>query len=200
MNHIEAATINELYEAAIEKRRGEERSSRWVAILGLRPMREGNQWLFLYGENRQEGVSGVGDTPEAAAEAFDFAMTQHSGTNVGALKEQPMNKAETTEVMHAFADCLRILYKEAGIEIPDKFYPGREAKRLKLNLTGFGRYPCGCFAGVGDDLQKCPTHAASCPICGAPEVGSKGPLTTYECGSTDYDQREGTFKRGLGCE
>lgn len=84
MDHIQAATVNELYAAAIDKRRGDERKSRWVVALGLEPMRDGDQWLFLWGENLQEGVSGFGDTPEAAAEAFDFAMTQRSGTNVGA--------------------------------------------------------------------------------------------------------------------
>lgn len=111
-----------------------------------------------------------------------------------------MNKSETTDVMHAFADCLRILYKDAGIEIPAEFYPEKEAERLKLVLLGYKKYPCGCFAGVGSGVPaECPTHGVSCPLCGAPEVDSEGPRTTYECGSSDYDQREGTFQRSSGC-
>lgn len=85
MDHIQVATINELFAAAIDKRRGYERRSRWVVVLGLEPMREGDQWMFLWGENLQEGVSGFGDTPESAAEAFDFAMVQRSGTSVPAV-------------------------------------------------------------------------------------------------------------------
>lgn len=34
---------------------------------------DGNVWVALYGENLMEGVSGFGDTPEAAAHAFDLA-------------------------------------------------------------------------------------------------------------------------------
>jgi len=41
-----------------------------------------------------------------------------------------MNKTETTEVMHTFADCLRLLYTEAGLEIPAEFDPEVEAPRL----------------------------------------------------------------------
>lgn len=32
-----------------------------------------------------------------------------------------------------------------------------------------------------------------CPNCGSPEVESNTPRTTYACGSSDYDQRPGTF-------
>lgn len=41
-----------------------------------------------------------------------------------------MNKTETTEVMNTFADCLRLLYTEAGLEIPAEFDPDTEAARL----------------------------------------------------------------------
>jgi hypothetical protein len=34
-----------------------------------------------------------------------------------------------------------------------------------------------------------------CPGCGAKEVESNTPRTTYACGSSDYDQRPGTFKQ-----
>lgn len=33
-----------------------------------------------------------------------------------------------------------------------------------------------------------------CPGCGAEEVEADTPLTTYACGSKDYDQRPGTFR------
>lgn len=39
----------------------------------------------------------------------------------------------------------------------------------------------------------------SCPVCGASEVASNGPRITYACGSSDYDQRPGTFKQASSC-
>lgn len=38
-----------------------------------------------------------------------------------------------------------------------------------------------------------------CPKCGATEVDSMTPRTTYFCGSSDYDQRPGTFKQSDDC-
>jgi hypothetical protein len=38
-----------------------------------------------------------------------------------------------------------------------------------------------------------------CPKCGAPEVDWNGPATHYKCGSSDYDQRPGTFKQSIAC-
>lgn len=35
----------------------------------------------------------------------------------------------------------------------------------------------------------------TCPNCNAPEVAASTPRTTYACGSSDYDQRPGTFER-----
>lgn len=37
------------------------------------------------------------------------------------------------------------------------------------------------------------TAEMTCPICGAPEVMADTPRTVYACGSSDYDQRPGTF-------
>lgn len=39
-----------------------------------------------------------------------------------------------------------------------------------------------------------------CPACGAEEVESNTPRTTYACGSSDYDGRPGTFQPGDKCE
>lgn len=37
---------------------------------------DGNQWCALYGENLAEGVSGFGDSPDAAMWAFDRAWNE----------------------------------------------------------------------------------------------------------------------------
>lgn len=39
---------------------------------------DGNQWCALYGDNLQDGVCGFGDTPEAAAAAFDKAWNSQT--------------------------------------------------------------------------------------------------------------------------
>lgn len=43
------------------------------------------------------------------------------------------------------------------------------------------------------------TKPGCCPNCGASEVEHFGPHTKYECGSTDYAQRPGTFKLAEHC-
>lgn len=44
-----------------------------VALLGLKPSRDGNMWCFLWGENLTEGVAGFGATIRAAAADFQRA-------------------------------------------------------------------------------------------------------------------------------
>lgn len=39
----------------------------------------------------------------------------------------------------------------------------------------------------------------SCQECGAEEVESLSPRTMYACGSSDYDQQQGTFHKGSKC-
>ncbi|QGY75120.1 hypothetical protein CF8_0064 [Aeromonas phage CF8] len=39
-----------------------------------------------------------------------------------------------------------------------------------------------------------------CPKCKAKEVEKSHPRTYYKCGSSDYDQRSGTFKQGKDCK
>ena len=41
-------------------------------MLGLIPIRDGNQWCVLYGENLQVGIAGFGDSPDKAMENFDM--------------------------------------------------------------------------------------------------------------------------------
>jgi hypothetical protein len=50
-------------------------------------------------------------------------------------------------------------------------------------------------ATVGENRQ-----GELCPSCGAPEVEANTPWTVYACGSKDYDQRPGTFKKGENCK
>jgi hypothetical protein len=38
-----------------------------------------------------------------------------------------------------------------------------------------------------------------CPWCGAPEIESDSPRTTYSCGSLCYDQRDGTWQQSALC-
>lgn len=42
--------------------------------------RDGNLWCALFGENLQEGVSGFGETPWKAMDAFDRAWQEPGGT------------------------------------------------------------------------------------------------------------------------
>ncbi len=51
-----------------------ERSRTWVAVLGLKPFRDGNKYCFLWGPNIQDGVCGFGETPEKAVYAFEEEM------------------------------------------------------------------------------------------------------------------------------
>ena len=72
-----------------------------------------------------------------------------------------MNKAETSEVMNAFADCLRLLYQKAGLKIPEAFDPSKEAERLACVLNGYVEYQCGCLAGPLEVPNYCPIHGPS---------------------------------------
>lgn len=42
-----------------------------AVILGLVPVKDGNQWCVLYGDNLQVGIAGFGDTPYKAMLAFE---------------------------------------------------------------------------------------------------------------------------------
>lgn len=44
-----------------------------------------------------------------------------------------------------------------------------------------------------DDFQRCPK-------CGAKEIEANTPRTVYACGSSDYDQRPGTFTQSFTCQ
>jgi hypothetical protein len=42
-----------------------------AVILGLVPVKDGNQWCVLYGENLQVGIAGFGETLYKAMQAFE---------------------------------------------------------------------------------------------------------------------------------
>lgn len=73
--------LHPLRQAAEEDLDAARRRNHWAVILGLRPLRDGNQWCFVWGENIQEGVAGFGSTPEDAVVAFDSAMGQCGGSS-----------------------------------------------------------------------------------------------------------------------
>ena len=39
-----------------------------------------------------------------------------------------------------------------------------------------------------------------CPHCGSEEIDAMTPVTVYACGSSDYDRRPNTFKKGNKCK
>ena len=41
---------------------------------------------------------------------------------------------------------------------------------------------------------------SGCPVCGAEEISAMTPRTVYKCGSSDYDQRPGTFNQSDQCK
>jgi hypothetical protein len=50
-------------------------------------------------------------------------------------------------------------------------------------------------AEPSDDPVPEPSERQKCPNCAAPEVDASTPRTVYACGSSDYDQRPGTFEQ-----
>lgn len=66
-----------------------------------------------------------------------------------------------------------------------------------MNNPEFKIEPGKCGAGSrsgGTEMSD------TCPMCGAPEVDAFQPRTVYACGSSDYDQRPGTFQQGDVCQ
>lgn len=45
-----------------------------------------------------------------------------------------------------------------------------------------------------------PSREDRCPECGASEVEANTPRTVYGCGSSDYDQRPGSFTQSETCQ
>jgi len=49
------------------------------------------------------------------------------------------------------------------------------------------------------DLVTNSPDGSNCPNCGFVEVDASASRTFYACGSSDYDQRPGTFVKGVNC-
>lgn len=43
-------------------------------------------------------------------------------------------------------------------------------------------------------------NSGTCPVCQSIEVEANTPRTVYACGSSDYDQRPGTFRQSETCK
>jgi hypothetical protein len=69
-------------------------------------------------------------------------------------------------------------------------HPAKERLRARLIAAAKGEGQAMAKNIPGD----------KCPACGAEEVESNTPNTTYACGSSDYDGRPGTFHPGDKCE
>lgn len=96
------AILNEQYQTALDVRR--------PSVL-YRPhiSADGTMWCALLGENLQEGVSGFGDTPDAAMRAFDVAF--NSGRTPTAVRLAkaggPYPGCRTPEQCNATGRCPR---------------------------------------------------------------------------------------------
>lgn len=42
-------------------------------------------------------------------------------------------------------------------------------------------------------------HGCKCPVCGSHEIDAMTARTIYDCGSSDYDARPGTFRQSDKC-
>lgn len=73
-----------------------------------------------------------------------------------------------------------------------------EIARLKAELENVTRR-LQAAKGQGEAMSK-NIPGDKCPLCGADEIASDTPRTTYACGSSDYDGRPDTFHPGDKCE
>lgn len=70
------------------------------SFLRLEPYLDGDKWCVLYGPNIQDGVSGFGDTPEEARDAFDAAWPKA----LRGLGEQVETNRRDAEITRLRAD------------------------------------------------------------------------------------------------
>ena len=83
-----------------------------VALLGLHPYPDGDQWCVLWGEDLQSGVAGFGSTPHKAV--LDFIRNLHresklteeanSMTSSSKTSIESVNGVECNEVAMAITD------------------------------------------------------------------------------------------------
>lgn len=69
----------------------------------------------------------------------------------------------------------------------------------KIGIPWHNTFSDECTPDFNCCVQGLAVGTGKCPVCGGHEVESNSPRTTYTCGSSDYDQRPGTFQRGRHC-
>lgn len=85
----EQGVINAQWNAANMAFATEEERQRPFMLLRPPIYPDGDQWCVLLGENLMEGICGFGETPEAAARAFDEAWrTARTPAAIRALAEK----------------------------------------------------------------------------------------------------------------
>lgn len=68
---------NPYYDEIFSHQLEESRLKRGVALVGslnLIPVKDGNMWCYLLGEDLQSGIAGFGETPFLAAQDFEVAF------------------------------------------------------------------------------------------------------------------------------
>lgn len=90
------------------------------------------------------------------------------------------------------AQAVRRMEAVPMIEMWKVFYRNRLIKEVRDLLIAAAK-------GEGQAMTK-NVPGDKCPSCGAEEVESNTPNTTYACGSSDYDGRPDTFHPGDKCE
>lgn len=73
MNYLEQQKLEDEILMVNEKREneGELQMLRIITTLGLKLLKDGNKFCYLYGDDLQTGVAGFGDTPMEAVTSFN---------------------------------------------------------------------------------------------------------------------------------
>lgn len=66
--------------AAITNQYAADYRAMFAVILGLVPLKDGDHWRVLWGDDLQVGISGFGKTPYEAMDNFDKAMRLNKGS------------------------------------------------------------------------------------------------------------------------
>ncbi len=136
------------------------------------------------------------------AQASDLADLSSAGsTAMNALNGALLSVRHELAEAKSENDRLRgMVPKVVGVDLasgPDQHIEVVRCAKCEAILTSHdSACPNGCF-GVEPSQQQA---GCKCPSCGAQEVDAYTPRTIYACGSSDYDQRPGTFKQSEKCK
>lgn len=64
----------------------------------------------------------------------------------------------------------------------------------------WGRFTFDVYPAEPETEKTEAVNGTWCPECGSKEVDASTPRTVYDCGSSDYDQRPGTFQQDPRCK